>query len=163
VNQQVRKGKFGPPKGRARRKVPMNTTLVEALRGLINIRRGFVVRNADGSPLTDGQTTHAIYRICRRAGLPERAWHTLRHSFGTHAAMLGVNPWRLMAWMGHKTISQTMRYVHVAEEHARPIPAAVLKAGEREPQPDARVLKMLAARSWHLYGTPACRETGTGT
>jgi hypothetical protein len=28
--------------------------------------------------------------------------------------MLGVNPWTLMTWMGHKTITETMRYVHVA-------------------------------------------------
>ena len=34
-------------------------------------------------------------RICRKAVLPERQWHTLRHTSGTHAAMFGVNPWRL--------------------------------------------------------------------
>jgi len=33
--------------------------------------------------------------ICRKAGLPVRHWHTLRHAFGTHAALFGVNPWRL--------------------------------------------------------------------
>ena len=27
-----------------------------------------------------------------RAGLPLRFFHTLRHSFGTHAALVGVNP-----------------------------------------------------------------------
>jgi hypothetical protein len=31
------------------------------------------------------------YRICRRAQLPERGWHTLRHTFGTHAALFGVS------------------------------------------------------------------------
>src|SRR3569833_3046429 len=44
----------------------------------------------------------------RRLRLPERGWHVLRHSFGTHAAMLGVNPWQLQTWMGHKRIDETM-------------------------------------------------------
>lgn len=33
-----------------------------------------------------------IQRICGRAGLPARLFHTLRHTFGTHAALFGVNP-----------------------------------------------------------------------
>jgi hypothetical protein len=41
---------------------------------------------------TDDQADKAIQRICRKAGLPVRHWHTLRHAFGTHAALFGVNP-----------------------------------------------------------------------
>jgi integrase len=43
--------------------------------------------------------------------LPVRYWHTLRYSFGTHAALFGVKPWRLQTWMGHKRIDETMLYV----------------------------------------------------
>jgi len=70
-------------------------TLHAALKALQVVRTGHVLRNADGSPVSDSQARDAMYRICRLAGLPERGWHVLRHSFGTHAAMLGVNPWRL--------------------------------------------------------------------
>ena len=146
VNRQRRKGIEGTPKGRNRRTVPMTTALQEALRSLNVIRRGYVVRNQDGSPMRDGQSTHAIYRICRGAGLPERAWHSLRHSFGTHAAMFGVNPWKLMAWLGHKSITETMRYVHVAGDHMRPTPDVVLEAGNEETDPDRRIIAMLGAR-----------------
>jgi len=62
---------------------------------------------------------------CCLAGLPERGWHVLRHSFGTHAAILGVNPWRLQTWMGHKRSDETMLYVNFA---------------------GTRILKMLGAR-----------------
>ena len=55
--------------------------------------------------------------VVRRARLPEKRWHTLRHTFGTHTALFGVNPWRLQSWMGHKRIDETMIYVHVAENH----------------------------------------------
>ena len=151
INEQTRKGITGTPKGRTRRKVPITTTLQKALKKMSVLRRGYVVRNDDGTQLRDGQTTHAIYRLCRLAGLPERAWHCLRHSFGTHAALFGVNPWRLMAWMGHKRIDETMRYVHVAGDHMRPLPPNVLKAAQNEDDPDKRIVLMLGARTG-VYG-----------
>ena len=91
-----------------------------------------------------------ILRICRRAGLPEKRWHTL----GTHAALFGVNPWQLQSWMGHKRIDETMIYVHVAENHRREIPEPVLVAVAGEIDPDRRVLKMLAARGSHVAAAP---------
>ena len=153
VNQQSRHGFTGTPKGRTRRTVPLNSALAAALRGLEQIRVGFVVRNLDGTPKTDGQAGKAIYRICRRAGLEERAWHALRHSFGTHAALCGVNPWRLMTWMGHKRIDETMLYVNFAQAHARPLPSPIAAAAGDEADPDRRVLKQLAARA-NLVTTP---------
>ena len=93
-----------------------------------------------------GQARDAMYRICRLAGLPERGWHVLRHSFGTHAAMVGVNPWRLQTWMGHKRIDETMLYVNFAGAHMRPIPPTVLLAAGTEVDPEQRILKMLGAR-----------------
>jgi integrase len=75
----------------------MTSALEHELRRLEVVREGYVVRNADGSAKSDGQSNAVILRIARRAGLPERRWHTLRHSFGTHAALFGVNPWRLQS------------------------------------------------------------------
>jgi integrase len=68
-----------------------------------------VFRNAEGAPRRDGQTSTAIYRIYKRAGLGQRdgGWHMLRHNFGAHAALFGVNPWTLMGWMGHRRIDET--------------------------------------------------------
>jgi integrase len=146
VREQSGKGTTGSPKGRTRRTIPMTATLLDALKGLSVVRSGYVVRNPDGTPLREGQTIHASYRICRKAGLDERGWHTLRRTFGTHAAMFGVNPWRLMTWMGHKTITETLRYVHVAEDHPRPLPPALVAAGSGEADPDRRIVRMLSAR-----------------
>lgn len=134
------------PKGRTRRTVPMTATLYEALKRMTTIREGLVVRNFDGTAKGDGQASWVIGRICRKAGLPVRYWHTLRHSFGTHAALFGVNPWRLQTWMGHKRIDETMLYVHVAEAHARELPEPVREAASGIVDPDARILAMLGAR-----------------
>lgn len=146
VNEQTRHGVTGTPKGGRRRTVPMTATLLAALKAQAVVRVGYAVRNLDGTQLTDGQTTHAVRRIIKRAGLPERGWHSLRHSFGTHAAMLGVNPWRLQAWMGHRRIDETMLYVHMAGAHARPTPPELLPAAGTEVDPDRRILLMLSAR-----------------
>ena len=150
VNQQTCYGETTTPKGRTRRTIPMTDTLEKALRALEMVREGFVVRNLDGTQKSDGQANAVILRICRRAGLPAKRWHTLRHCFGTHAALFGVNPWRLQSWMGHKRIDETMIYVHVAETHRREIPDPILEAGNAERDPDRRILAMLSARGAYV-------------
>jgi integrase len=155
VNQQTCYGETTTPKGRTRRTIPMTDALFAALRSLSVVREGFVVRNLDGTQKSDGQANAVILRICRRAGLPEKRWHTLRHTFGTHAALFGVNPWRLQSWMGHKRIDETMIYVHVAEHHRREIPACCSTAAVSEADPDRRVLAMLSARGKNLAKTEA--------
>ncbi len=146
VNRQTCNGDTTTPKGRTRRVVPMTTALYDVLRRMETIREGYVVRNLDGTPKPDGETDHVIARICRRAGLPVRYWHTLRHAFGTHAALFGVNPWRLQTWLGHKRIDETMLYVHVAEAHRRDIPDHILEVARGIEDPDRRILAMLGAR-----------------
>ena len=71
---------------------------------------------------------------------------TLRHSFGTHAALFGVKPWRLQAWLGHKRIDETMLYVRAAEAHHRELPEIVREKARGIDDPDQRVLAMLGAR-----------------
>jgi len=158
VNQQTCNGATTTPKGRTRRTVPMTSRLYDALRHMATIREGFVVRNLDGSQKTDSEASWAIERICRKAGLPVRYFHALRHSFGSHAALFGVNPWRLQSWMGHKRIDETMLYVHIAENHRREIPASILAAAQTETDPDRRVLRMLGARGSHVAAEPSLRE-----
>lgn len=160
VNQQMGNGRIDlgggnaavkqfttTPKGRTRRTIPMTGTLFAALKSLDVVREGYVVRNTDGTAMSDAKTSHETYRICRKAGLPERGWHVLRHAFGTHAARFGVNPWQLMEWMGHKRIDETMGYVHLVERKPRPLPSELVAAGMKEMDPSNRVLAMLSARA----------------
>lgn len=108
------------------------------------------MRNLDGTAKTDVQADVAIRRICRRAGLPVRHWHTLRHTFGTHAALFGMNPWRLQTWLGHNRIDETMLYIHVAEAHARELPAVVREAGlaALDPTPASSRCSAPVAKPW---------------
>jgi integrase len=147
VQRQTRRGITGTPKGGRRRVVTMTDTLQRAVKALEVVRTGLVLRNPDGHSIRDGQATNAVRRICRKAGLPPREWHTLRHSYGTHLALLGVNPFRLQAWMGHARMEETLLYVHLAQAHPRPLPPVLLEAAANESDPDERVLKMLGARA----------------
>jgi integrase len=168
VNQQMRAGIVGTPKGRTRRTIPMTSTLFEALRSLNAVPEGYVV--FDRLELGRCKNEENLFkrlmdRVCRKAGLPEAGWHRLRHSFGTHAATFGVNPWRLMTWMGHKRVDETMLYVHVAENHRRELPELVLAAAARETDPDRRVLAMLDARgriSWQQRGNDTREKAEIG-
>ena len=146
VNIQRCNGEVTTPTGRTRRTIPMTETLKLALKSLEVVREGNVVRPYGGEGFSDSQCDKVLRQICRKAGVPVRAWHILRHTFGTHAAMFGVNPWRLQAWMVHKRIDETMLYVHVAEAHMRELPDAVREAGETERDPDRRIVAMLGAR-----------------
>lgn len=161
VSQQTCYGETTTPKGRTRRTIPMTDALHKALKAWETVRKGFVVRNLDGSQKSDGQANAVILRICRRAGLPEKRWHMLRHTFGTHAALIGVNPRRLQSWMGHKRIDETMIYVHVAENHRREIPECCSTAALSETDPVRRVLAMLSARGKNLPKTEAPKTETT--
>ena len=46
-------------------------------------------------------------------------WHDLRHTFGSRLAMKGVPILTIKDLMGHKTLTMTLRYAHLAPGHLR--------------------------------------------
>lgn len=138
--------KIGPPKGRRRRTIPMSPALYAALKD--RVRSSFVVAAEAGKMITKEMVRCASERVTKRAGLSERisGWHVGRHTFGTHAALLGVNAWLLQEWMGHTRLEETLRYASVARAHGRTIPSEVRAAGAAEQDPSLRVLCQLSAR-----------------
>ena len=51
-----------------------------------------------------------------------------------------------MTWLGHKRMDETLRYVHVADDHRRELPQELIEAAAGEFDPDRRILKLLGAR-----------------
>ena len=91
----------------------MTSVLEGALRSLSVVRDGYVVRNLDGTPLRDAQTSHATYRICRRAGLPERGWHVLRHYPDRRITPRG-------SWREHGVVGAGIRVARLTRDNQSP-------------------------------------------
>ena len=53
------------------------------------------------------------------AGLSHCRFHDLRHTYGSHMAMMGKNPLTIKELMRHKSIASTMIYAKLSPEHLR--------------------------------------------
>jgi integrase len=56
-------------------------------------------------------------QVLRIAGVHNFRWHDLRHTFASRLVMAGVDIRTVQELMGHKTISVTLRYAHLAPQH----------------------------------------------
>ena len=100
-----------------RREIPINQTL----RGVLsNIPRRldspFVFVNEGGKRY--GDVKKSFHAACRRAGIKDFRFHDLRHTFASQLIMAGVDITTVKALLGHKTLTMTLRYSHLAPSHA---------------------------------------------
>jgi site-specific recombinase XerD len=51
------------------------------------------------------------------ANVADFKWHDLRHTFASRLVMAGVDIRTVQELMGHKQITQTMRYAHLSPQH----------------------------------------------
>ncbi len=132
------RGDVGPTKSGRERKVPMTERLVEALRRMKHLRGKLVFCRVDGKPLTLWQLHERLWGACRRAGLREIRWHDLRHTFASQLISAGVPLRQVQDWLGHSTITMTMRYSHLAPGQGADLiraledPSAVATAWQRK-------------------------------
>lgn len=100
-----------------RRETPINDTLRGVLQGLtrrLDIPYVFY-DNATGKPLQD--VKRSFNTACRRAGIRDFHFHDLRHTFASHLVMAGVDITTVKELLGHKTLTMTLRYSHLAPAH----------------------------------------------
>jgi site-specific recombinase XerD len=99
------------------RHVPINSVAQGAL---LELRKrgdgtGRVIRNPQGVPLSDPR--HWFEPAVYAAGIRDFSWHCLRHTFASRLVMAGVDLRTVQELLGHKSISMTVRYSHLAPEH----------------------------------------------
>jgi site-specific recombinase XerD len=94
------------------RHVPLNKA---ALAALVSLEKG-----ANGSEFVCGGAVEPrrwFEPVVQAAGLTAFSWHCLRHTFASRLVMAGVDIRTVQELMGHKTISMTVRYAHLAPKH----------------------------------------------
>jgi integrase len=100
-----------------RREIPINQTLREALQALprrLDVPYVFY-DPATGKPYQD--IKRSFNTALRRAGIKDFHFHDLRHTFASHLVMSGVDITTVKELLGHKTLTMTLRYAHLAPSH----------------------------------------------
>nr|WP_280523978.1 site-specific integrase [Enhygromyxa salina] len=113
----TREGGFDTPKSESsKRDLPLTWDAIEALKKQRRMAKGTLVfPDQHGEVGSLRSVGHFVSKVAKLAGLRHVHPHVLRHTFASHAIMRGVPLKLVQEWMGHATISMTMRYAHLAE------------------------------------------------
>ena len=66
-----------------------------------------------------GDIKRSFKTALRRAGIKDFHFHDLRHTFASHLVMAGVDLTTVSKLLGHKSITMTLRYAHLAPSHVK--------------------------------------------
>jgi site-specific recombinase XerD len=124
-------------KGAKDRYVPLPLDLLEQIRNyrrLLKPRGWLLAAAADADRALASEQAQRWYHHARAAAGITKAGgiHTLRHCYATHLLEAGVDLHSISQWLGHRHISTTARYLHLARPDApdgiRRIPLALLSS-----------------------------------
>lgn len=62
---------------------------------------------------------HAFVSSVKRAGIQDFKFHDLRHTFASQMIMKGASLKEVQEILGHKTMTMTLRYAHLSQEHKK--------------------------------------------
>jgi integrase len=100
-------------KNNERKDLPMDETVRTLLQGLE--RRGeFVFSSAKGKPFNEMTIHNAFHEAMKQARISDFRFHDLRHTFASNLIMAGVKIEKVQKLMGHKMLTMTQRYAHLA-------------------------------------------------
>ena len=110
-------------KGGKDRYVPLAEDVLQVLRTWwysAHPRLWLFAGQGDGSQPINDATAQKWYQAARaRAGITKRGGiHTLRHCYATHLLEGGADLYSLSQWLGHRHVSTTSRYLHLARPDA---------------------------------------------
>jgi len=118
VDLENRKITVRNAKNNETRVIPVNKTLYQELESLSQKPNGeYVFTNGGGHPF--GDIKKGFISALKRAEIKDFHFHDLRHTFGSHLVMQGIDLKTVQQVMGHKQIKMTMRYSHLSPEYVQ--------------------------------------------
>ncbi|MCB2203451.1 site-specific integrase [bacterium] len=101
--------------GNAYRLIPINEDLLRVLRRIReqDSESDLVFMAPQGGKLRERAMLAVCSKVAKRAGIGHGTNHLFRHTFATKLAELGFPVQYISRLMGHATIAQTMRYIHM--------------------------------------------------
>ncbi|BBO76153.1 integrase [Desulfosarcina widdelii] len=101
------------------RQIPINKdldNLFKRIRKKDHLTTEYVF-NYQGTPVADVKKAFAT--ALKKAGIVDFRFHDLRHTFASHFAMRGGSLKDLQELLGHRTMTMTLRYAHLTQEHKK--------------------------------------------
>lgn len=106
-------------KGRKDRYVMLSPVLLEALREYwrqYRPQRWLFEGRLTGTPLSSSTAEKVFKHAALKAGIQKHVYfHSLRHAFATHLLEDGTNIRLIQALLGHRSLTSTQVYTHVAQ------------------------------------------------
>ncbi|MCP5002661.1 MAG: site-specific integrase [Planctomycetes bacterium] len=101
-----------------RREIPLDDTLIDMFSEMPHsIESIHVFTDRDGNPYKG--IKHSFSTALRKADIRDFRFHDLRHTFASHLVMGGVDLVSVKDLLGHKSLTMTLRYAHLAAGHKR--------------------------------------------
>lgn len=117
IEQSEWNGHLTATKGMQRRTVPMTDRLCDAIKAHRHLRGPRLLIGARRGKASKNTLRSWASQVQRKAGITKTsgALHVLRHTFCSHLAMRGAPATSIQKLAGHKSLTTTLRYMHLAE------------------------------------------------
>jgi len=124
-----------------RKDIPMDETVRTLLQGLER-KEEYVFSNAKGKPF-DKMTIHfAFHKAMKQTGITDFRFHDLRHTFASNLVMAGVKIEKVQKLMGHKLLTMTQRYAHLAPGYLAESVKVLDRVMSQNPPQQAKVVHL---------------------